>query len=67
MLANPRIGLRVQVWYGKRSRDHMPLHAEVVTVRGVARGRPRNIQVQRADGRRCIVPCGNIRKTESEA
>ena len=60
MIASPRIGQVVQVWYAKK-RAHWPLHGKTGTVVIASRGRPRNHGVM-ANGELVVVPCGNLRK-----
>lgn len=62
MMANPRIGQWVQLWYGARWRPFCPYHGAIGMVARVSRGRgPRNHGV-RVGGRFVVVPCGNLRK-----
>lgn len=63
MLANPKPGQRVQVWYRKDRAAFMPLHGREGTVVVVSRGKPRNHGVM-VDGAVYVVPCGNLRKVE---
>lgn len=43
MIANPRIGAEVQVWYKKSLAHWFPLHGKIGTVEIVAKGKgPRN-------------------------
>ena len=63
MLANPRLGQRVQLWYAKRYAHTMPLHGKVGTVVIVGKGKPRNHGVK-VDGVTYCVPCGNMNKIE---
>lgn len=62
MILNPRIGDRVQAWYGKQARGYMPLHGRIGTVLIPCRGRPRNHGVM-LDGEDVVraFPCGNLR------
>lgn len=60
MLSNPKVGQRVQVWYGRRSRALMPLHGRTGTLIISSRGRPRNHGVL-IDGSLYVVPAGNLR------
>lgn len=64
MIANPAIGSTVQVWYRRQAAPYMPQHGATAVVTRVARGRPRNVQVRLPDGRRTVVPCGNIRRAK---
>lgn len=61
MIASPRVGQLVQVWYRVGVRDHMPYHGRIGKVVISCRGKPRNHGV-RLDGRVVVVPCGNLRK-----
>jgi hypothetical protein len=69
MIANPRKGQRVQLWYGsggtrKRPslhRDRMPWHGRIGVVVVSSRGKPRNHGVRMDDGTVVVVPCGNLR------
>ncbi len=62
MLARPKIGQRVQVWYAKHYKDRMPHHAKVGTVEVVSMGPgPKNHGI-RLDGRLIVVPCGNLNR-----
>lgn len=61
MLANPRLGTQVQIWYNKRIAPVMPLHGKIGTVVIVSKGRPRNHGVL-VDGQMYVIPCGNINK-----
>lgn len=62
MLVNPRVGQEVKIWYGKKTRDMMPLQGKTGVIEIVSRGKPRNHGV-RVDGLLYVVPCGNINKT----
>ena len=61
MLANPRPGQRVRVWYGKRYAHTMPLHDRAGRVVIASKGKPRNHLVI-VDDRLFVIPCGNLRK-----
>ena len=63
MICNPRIGQTVQLWYADKWRSWVTIHGKVGTVVNRSHGKPRNHQVG-VDGRRIIVPCGNIRKVD---
>jgi hypothetical protein len=63
MMANPRVGQVVQVWYAKSYAHTMPLHGKVGTVEIVSKGKPRNHGVL-IDGALWVVPCGNLRKVQ---
>lgn len=61
MIANPHIGMTVQIWYAKK-RAHWPLHGKIGVVVVASRGPgPRNHGVM-VDGELTVVPCGNLRK-----
>ena len=64
MMANPRIGQVVQVWYRAKVRDIMPFHGRLGTIRKVSkpdrRGSPRNHLVE-IDDKLWSIPCGNLR------
>lgn len=64
MMLNPRKGQRVQCWYRKKVCRLFPLHGKVGTVVYASRGKPRNHCVE-VDGRRYVVPCGNLRRVSS--
>ena len=61
MLANPKQGQTVQIWYGKKSRYSMPLHGAKGTVVIASKGKPRNHLVQ-VGAITVVVPCGNINR-----
>jgi len=61
MLASPKVGQTVQVWYAQKWRALMPYHGRMGTVVVSSRGKPRNHGVE-IDGKLIIVPCGNLRK-----
>lgn len=63
MLANPRVGQRVRVWYGKHYAHTMPLHGKLGTVAIASKGKPRNHGVM-VSGTLYVVPCGNLQKGE---
>jgi hypothetical protein len=66
MLANPRIGQRVQVWYRKSLAAEMPLHGKVGTVAiRIPNGRIKNHGVV-IDGKLYAIPCGNLRQISQE-
>jgi len=58
MIANPRQGQPVPVWYAAQRR-HWPRHSK-------GRGKPRNHGV-RIGEKRYVVPCGNLRKATCNA
>lgn len=60
MIANPRKGMTVQVWYNKRIAPEMHLHGKTGTVTVVSKGKPRNHGVM-IEGVLWCVPCGNLR------
>lgn len=66
MLAHPRVGQLVQIWYRAGLRDWMPYHGRRgwVDIRGT--GRLRNHLV-RVDGVNVVVPCGNMRAVAKES
>ncbi len=66
MMANPRAGQAVLIWYRPILRDHMPLHGKPGTVVIASHGKPRNHAV-RVDGSVYIVPCGNLQKKEPDS
>lgn len=59
MVASPRPGQRVRVWYRKEARGIMHLHGKTGTIVICSHGRPRNHAV-RIDGTVYVVPCGNL-------
>lgn len=59
MLSSPKAGQRVRLHYAARWRPFTP-HGETGTVETAGRGRPRNHLVRLDDGRRLIVPAGNL-------
>jgi len=61
MMANPRVGQRVEIRYRRSLRDLMPLQGKVGVVRIASRGKPRNHGVE-VDGRLYCIPCGNLFK-----
>lgn len=61
MMANPKLGQRVQIWYAKRYAHTMPLHGKFGTVVVVSKGKPRNHGVA-VDGVMYAIPCGNLNK-----
>jgi hypothetical protein len=61
MMLNPRVGQRVQVWYGQALRAVVPYHGRPAVVVVAGRGRPRNHLVRLDDGTTVVVPCGNLR------
>lgn len=64
MVANPKLGQRVQVWYGKRYAHMMPLHAKLGTVVVVCKARKcRNHGVE-VEGVMYAIPCGNLNKVK---
>lgn len=63
MLANPKLGQKVQIWYAKRYAHTMPLHAKIGTVVVVSKGKPRNHGVE-VEGVMYAIPCGNLNKVK---
>jgi hypothetical protein len=61
MMANPKLGQLVQVWYAKRYAHTMPLHGKIGKVVIVSKGKPRNHGVE-VNGTMYAIPCGNLRK-----
>ena len=61
MMANPRIGQEVLIWYRASMRGLMILHGCGGYVVGVGRGRPRNHLVKIGLAY-FVIPCGNLRK-----
>jgi len=59
MISSPKIGQRVEVRYGPKYRDFMPLHGKVGIVRISSKGKPRNHGVE-VDGALYAIPCGNL-------
>jgi len=65
MMANPKPGQRVQVWYARRYAHTMPLHGKIGTVKiANRRGKPRNHGIE-IDGVLWVIPCGNLRKVNN--
>jgi len=65
MIASPKTGQRVQVWYRESLRGFMPLHGKIGKVVVSSRGKPRNHGVE-IDGTMFVIPCGNLRKPPEE-
>lgn len=63
MMANPKVGQKVKVWYKKKLADWFPLHGKVGVVVIVSKGKPRNHGVE-IDGVMYVIPCGNLFKVE---
>ena len=63
MMANPRVGQNVQIWYAKRYARFMPLHGVIGAVVSVGHSVPRNHLVE-VNGTQYVVPCGNLRKAK---
>lgn len=61
MIASPRRGQEVQIWYRKSLAARRPLHGQVGVVAIPSRGRPRNHGVV-VEGVLHVVPCGNLRE-----
>lgn len=64
MMANPKVGQRVQVWYRKSLALTMPLHGKVGTVEVVIPNKRVKNHGVRIDGKLYAVPCGNLRKVK---
>lgn len=64
MVASPRPGQCVRVWYRVGVRDIMPLHGKTGTVVTRSRGKPRNHAV-RIGGKVYVVPCGNLQPLDT--
>jgi hypothetical protein len=62
MIANPKPGMRVQIWYRAELQEHMPWHGHCGAVEIVGRGKPRNHGVRLDNGKLVAFPCGNLRK-----
>lgn len=66
MLANPCRGDRVRLCYAKKKQALVPLWNELNGCAGTVvipgRRTPRNHMVKLDDGRRFVVPCGNLMK-----
>jgi hypothetical protein len=62
MITNPRKNQPVQVWYGQKTRDVMPMHGKfgTVVVANNKRGGPRNHGVE-IGGKVHVIPAGNMR------
>jgi hypothetical protein len=60
VIANPRPGARVVLWYAPRARPYF-LHAAAGVVVVAGKGRPRNHLVRLDSGALVVVPCGNLR------
>ena len=69
MLANPKPGTRVVLWYARRPGfEHLtPWHGCTGVVVHAGRGRPRNHTVRLDNGRMVGVPAGNLRKEGNHA
>lgn len=63
MIANPKIGQTVQVWYRPGLRDICPYHGKTGIVRMVNRSRPKNHVIE-IGADMVAVPCGNLRKVK---
>ncbi len=62
MLANPKIGRIVKIWYRKSNR-HLPYHGEKGKIVVASKGKPRNHLIEMASGATVVVPCGNLQPT----
>ena len=65
MIARPKRGQLVQVWYRKGVAEWMPHHGKVGRVVVVGRGKPLNHAVD-VGGFVAVVPCGNLREPKVE-
>ena len=65
MIARPHPGQIVGIWYNQTARRWMALHGQRATVicQGPGPG-PRNVGLELDDGRRAVVPCGNLQRWE---
>jgi len=61
MMANPRLGQTVQIWYKKSLADWFPLHGKIGTVVIVCKARKCRNHGVLVEGRMYAVPCGNLR------
>ena len=61
VLANPRLGQQVLIWYGKGYCRTMPFHGKVGKVVIANKGKPRNHLI-RTEGQLVVIPCGNLQK-----
>lgn len=69
MMAHPRIGQRLQVWYAVKPRrrgglvpaEFMPYHGKIGTVCIIGRSKPLNHGID-IDGKIVAIPCGNLRR-----
>lgn len=61
MITNPRLGQRIQIWYGRQHRDAMPWHGRLGTLEIAGRARPRNHGIRIDGGPVVVVPAGNLR------
>ena len=64
MIANPKPGRRVQVWYRKDRAPYMPWHGKLGVVEIASRGKPRNHGIRMEAGELVVVPCGNLREPQ---
>jgi hypothetical protein len=64
MLANPKIGHRVRLVYAAAKRAYFDLHNESGVIVVAGRGKPRYHLVELDNGRRVVVPCGNLVKVD---
>jgi len=60
MLANPKLGQKVQIWYARYYRHFMPLHGLTGIIVEVGKRKPRNHGID-INGMVYVIPCGNLR------
>ena len=60
MIVNPRVGQIVQCWYAAKHAHRWPYHGKLGLVLIAGRSKPRNHLID-IDGKKVVVPCGNIR------
>jgi len=61
MVASPKPGQRVKIWYRKENR-YLRYHASIGTVLISGRGKPRNHLIGIGSGHKVVVPCGNLQR-----
>jgi hypothetical protein len=61
MIANPKLGQTVQIWYKKSLADWFPLHGKVGSVAIVCKARKCRNHGVLVDGKVYAIPCGNLR------
>ncbi len=64
MLINPRPGTPCRIHYARSYAHLMPYHGAEGRIVLSSQGRPRNHLVELNDGRRVVVPAGNLRGEE---